>query len=97
MVKYYFNFNIGEGTNNLGNFNLIGYINFYNMKGNKINYFFIIIEMIIENNDLNSETIKLGEFKITRLYNAFNPNENYRVIKSYQHRKKKGDESFDEN
>jgi len=25
--------NLGEGTNNLGNFNLIGYINFYNMKG----------------------------------------------------------------
>jgi len=45
--------------------------------------------MMIKNNDLDSETIKLGEFKITRLYNAFNPNENYRVIKSFQHRKKK--------
>jgi hypothetical protein len=45
---------------------------------------------MIKNNDLDSETIKLGEFKITRLYNAFNPNENYRVIKSFQHRKKKG-------
>lgn len=38
--------------------------------------------------------IYLGEFKITRLYNAFNPNENYRVIKSYQHRKKK---AYDQN
>lgn len=46
--------------------------------------------MMLKNNDLDSETIKLGEFKITRLYNAFNPNENYRVIKSFQHRKKKG-------
>jgi len=45
---------------------------------------------MIKNNDLESEIIKLGEFRITRLYNAFNPNENYRVIKSYQHRKKKG-------
>lgn len=51
-----------------------------------------IIDIIVENNDLNSEIIQLGEFKITRLYNAFNPNENNRVIKSFQHRKKKGDE-----
>ena len=27
---------------------------------------------------------------MTRIYNAFNPNENHRVIKSFQHRKKKG-------
>lgn len=52
--------------------------------------------MMIKNNDLDSETIKLGEFKITRLYNAFNPNENYRVIKSFQHRKKKGGEEISE-
>ena len=52
--------------------------------------------MMLKNNDLDSETIKLGEFKITRLYNAFNPNENYRVIKSYQHRKKKGGEDDSE-
>jgi hypothetical protein len=38
---------------------------------------------------MESEVIHLGDFKLTRLYNAFNPNENYRVIKSYQHRKKK--------
>lgn len=38
---------------------------------------------------MDSETINIGEFKITRIYNAFNPNENYRVIKSYQHRKKR--------
>jgi hypothetical protein len=24
---------LGEGTNNLGNFNIIGFINFYNSKG----------------------------------------------------------------
>jgi hypothetical protein len=51
---------------------------------------------MLKNNDLESETIKLGEFKITRLYNAFNPNENYRVIKSFQHRKKKGGEENSE-
>lgn len=34
---------------------------------------------------------------MTRLYNAFNPNENYRVIKSFQHRKKKGYDYSDEN
>ena len=31
------NFKLGEGTNSLGNFNLIGYINFYNMKGKIFN------------------------------------------------------------
>jgi hypothetical protein len=35
---------------------------------------------------------------MTRIYNAFNPNENYRVIKSFHHRKKKGgeDDSLDD-
>jgi hypothetical protein len=45
-------------------------------------------------NSIDSDVIYLGEFKVTRLYNAFNPNENYRVIKSYQHRKKKGPYEF---
>jgi hypothetical protein len=45
---------------------------------------------MIMNNDVEAEVIYLGEFRMTRLYNAFNPNENVRVIKSYQHRKKKG-------
>jgi hypothetical protein len=46
-------------------------------------------------NDLESEVILLGEFKMSKLYNAFNPNENFRVIKSFQHRKKKGSNSDD--
>jgi hypothetical protein len=44
---------------------------------------------MISKNNIDSEIINLGEFRITRIYNAFNPNENYRVIKSFQHRKKK--------
>jgi hypothetical protein len=44
---------------------------------------------------MNSEHINLGMFKLTRLYNAFNPNENYRVIKSFQHRKRKNLEHSD--
>jgi hypothetical protein len=50
---------------------------------------------LLSRNDLDSDVINLGEFKVTRLYNAFNPNENYRVIKSYQHRKKRPGESED--
>jgi hypothetical protein len=76
---------IGEGTNSLGNFTLIGYLNLYHLK-----------DELIARNSLESEVIYLGEFKVTRLYNAFNPNENYRVIKSYQHRKKKGTDLSDD-
>jgi hypothetical protein len=80
----------GEGTNNLGNFNILGYINFYTTKGNYIIFtIFFIIEDLILRNDKDAEQIYLGEFKFTRMYNAFNPNENYRVIKSYQHRRRK--------
>jgi hypothetical protein len=68
----------GDGTNNLGNFSIIGYMNFFRSKDN-----------IIEKNELDSEYIKLAEFKITKVYTAFNPNENYRVIKSFQHRRKR--------
>ena len=39
---------------------------------------------------MESDIIVVGEFKMTKIYNAFNPNENCRVIKSFQHRKKKG-------
>ncbi len=74
---------LGDGINNLGNFSTLGYMNFYRQK-----------ELLIEKNDLNSEVIKLSEFKFTKVYTAFNPNENYRVIKSYQHRRKKCDENF---
>ena len=50
---------------------------------------------ILEKNDLDSDFIKLSEFKLTKIYTAFNPNENYRVIKSYQHRRKRiNDEDF---
>lgn len=52
----------------------------------------MILESMINSNDVNSDSIKLGEFKFSRLYNAFNPNENYRVIKSYQHRKKRSND-----
>lgn len=76
--------NIGEGTNNLGHFSIIGYMNFYKSK-----------DEILEKNDLDSDFIKLSEFKLTKIYTAFNPNENYRVIKSYQHRRKRiNDEDF---
>lgn len=73
----------GEGTNSLGNFSVIGYMNFYRSK-----------ETLIEKNDASSEIIKLADFKLTKIYTAFNPNENYRVIKSYQHRRKKVDDDY---
>lgn len=75
-------FILGEGTNTLGNFGIIGYMNFYRDK-----------ESMLEKNDIDAEFIKLAEFKLTKIYTAFNPNENYRVIKSFQHRRKK-DEDF---
>lgn len=42
--RFYVNFNLdagqvrinGEGTNNLGNFNVLGFVNFYSSKGNSI-------------------------------------------------------------
>jgi len=49
------------------------------------------------NNSIDSEVIILGEFKMTRIYNAFNPNENCRVIKSFQHRKKKCGGNYSDN
>jgi hypothetical protein len=44
---------------------------------------------MLERNNIEDEVMYLGDFRVTRIYNAFNPNENVRVIKSYQHRKKK--------
>lgn len=60
-------------------------------------YFFIILlllDVLLEKNDLETDFIKLAEFKLTKVYTEFNPNENYRVIKSFQHRRKKIDEDF---
>ena len=70
----------GEGANSLGNFNLSGYMNFYRNK-----------EVIIEKNNIEEQTIKIAEFKINKNYTMFNPSENEKVIKSYNHRRKKND------
>ena len=74
----------GGGKNNLGDFNIIGYVNFFTMK-----------EQLLNNNDLNSEVIKFGMIKLTRIYSDFNSNENNRVIKSFQHSRKKYEEFND--
>ena len=63
LVKLY-----GNGTNNLGAFNIDGYMNFFRTK-----------EVLLEKN-------------MKKVYNKFNPTENERVIKSYNHRRKKNDE-----
>ena len=57
----------------------------------------IILEDIMLRNDLEGEVIQLGEFKMSKIYNAFNPNENFRVIKSYQHKKKKSNSDISNN
>ena len=74
----------GSGKNNLGDFNIIGYVNFFTMK-----------EQLLNNNDLESEVIKFGMIKLTRIYSDFNSNENNRVIKSFQHSRKKYEEFND--
>jgi hypothetical protein len=74
----------GGGKNNLGDFNIIGYVNFFTMK-----------EQLLNNNDLESEVIKFGMIKLTRIYSDFNSNENNRVIKSFQHSRKKYEEFND--
>ena len=74
----------GSGKNNLGDFNIIGYVNFFTMK-----------DQLLNNNSLDSEVIKFGIIKLTRIYNDFNSNENNRVIKSFQHSRKKFDEFND--
>ena len=74
----------GSGTNSLGNFNLTGYMNFFRNK-----------EVIIEKNNIRDQVIKIAEFKINKIYTMFNPSENEKVIKSYNHRRKKN-ESYGE-
>ena len=74
----------GSGTNSLGNFNLTGYMNFFRNK-----------EVIIEKNNIKDQVIKIAEFKINKIYTMFNPSENEKVIKSYNHRRKKN-ESYGE-
>jgi len=59
-----------------------------------IKYVFNLLEELLQKNDIESEIIKLAEFRLTKIYTAFNPNENYRVIKSFQHRRKKIDEDL---
>jgi len=71
----------GKGNNNLGEFNFLGYVNFFTIK-----------EQLLENNNLESEVINFGKIKLIRNYNAFNTNENNRVIKSYQHSRKRNDD-----
>ena len=93
-IEDYFNLNFnyednqvrvsGSGKNNLGDFNIIGYVNFFTMK-----------EQLLNNNSLDSEVIKFGIIKLTRIYSDFNSNENNRVIKSFQHSRKKFDEFND--
>ena len=93
-IEDYFNLNFnyednqvrvsGSGKNNLGDFNIIGYVNFFTMK-----------EQLLNNNSFDSEVIKFGIIKLTRIYSDFNSNENNRVIKSFQHSRKKYDEFND--
>ena len=70
----------GNGHNSLGNFNLTGYFNFFRNK-----------EIIREKNSIEDQVIKIAEFKINKNYTVFNPSENEKVIKSYNHRRKKND------
>jgi len=37
---------------------------------------------------MKSDTVVIGDLKVTRQYEKFNNNENSRVIKSFHHRKK---------
>ena len=76
LVKLY-----GNGSNNLGAFNVNGYMNFFRTK-----------EVLLEKNKIEEPVIKLAEFSMKKVYNQFNPTENERVIKSYNHRRKKNDD-----
>ena len=70
----------GTGNNSLGNFELNGYFNFFRNK-----------DIIKEKNSVEDQVIKIAEFKINKNYTLFNPTENEKVIKSYNHRRKKND------
>ena len=76
---------LGNGVNSLGNFNLTGYMNFFRNK-----------EIILEKNNIEDQVIKIAEFKINKNYTFFNPSENEKVIKSYNHRRKKNDSYGDD-
>ena len=70
----------GTGNNSLGNFEFNGYFNFFRNK-----------DIIKEKNSVEDQVIKIAEFKINKNYTLFNPTENEKVIKSYNHRRKKND------
>ena len=79
----------GNGTNNLGEFSLEGQVSFYSNKGKSVFYYFPkFLALLVQSNDFFSDKIVVGSFELTRIYVDFNYNENYRVIKSYKHRKK---------
>ena len=82
-IEDYFNLNFNYEDNQV-RVNIIGYVNFFTMK-----------EQLLNNNSLDSEVIKFGIIKLTRIYSDFNSNENNRVIKSFQHSRKKYDEFGD--
>lgn len=68
---------VGEGINSLGCFKIKGYMNLFKDK-----------EELLRNNNLDDDFIRLGKLKMSRQYVVFNPNENYRLMKSYTHRKR---------
>ena len=53
------------------------------------------LESLLENNKQDEQFIRIAEFKMTKIYSLFNGNENDRVIKSYNHRRKKVDDYDD--
>ena len=55
LVKLY-----GNGTNNLGAFNIDGYMNFFRTK-----------EVLLEKNKIEEYVIKLAEFKMKKVYNKY--------------------------
>jgi hypothetical protein len=61
-----------------------GYMKFYRSK-----------KEMLEKNNMDEPYIKLAEFNMTKIYNEFNSIENERVIKSYNHRRKKNNENSD--
>ena len=75
----------GIGNNSLGNFSVNGYMNFFRSK-----------EIIMEKNDIKDQVIKIAEFKISKVYTEFNPVENEKVIKSFNHRRKKNNEYYND-
>lgn len=73
----------GRGSNNLGQFSIIGFVNFFTMK-----------EQLLSFNKLDSDVINFGMIKISRIYHDFDSQENTRVIKSYQHSRKIKEDNY---